>query len=787
MENVNQRQEPSNTLMVVPHGKAAPAVGYPVPYDVARPSYGRDSDDEAEPPGLLDYLRTLRRHKWKILSSALGGAVLCILAGLPMTPIYEASTSLEVLNVNDNFMNTKESSPVTTTDLTYEVSEEETQVELLQSNAVLDRVFAKLDPNYAKGKLQKVATTGWRSLFHMRDTSSLTDREVLLNKLADSLKVKATPRTRILEVSARCKDPQLALEFVDTLASEFIEQNVESRRQTTLHVSDWLTSEIEDARAKLKRAEDALQAYAGTSGLIFTTTDAGKETNIATEKLEQLQKALSDATADRITKEANYQLAKTSPPDALPDVLNDQSLRDAMAAITALRGQIADLNARFTPEYSKLKSAQAQLVALEADFDHDRAAVIEKTKNDYDEAASKEKLLAGTYEAQTKEVAGQGEKAVQYNILKRDVESSGQLYYNMLQQLKESSVASALHASNIRVADPSALPEKPVWPNFKVLGALGFVLGLSTSFGLFLHRERADRTLRQPGDVQLWTGLLELGTVPRLSAIKSAQPYGGPALRGGKLAHAKQNGHSAILEPGQIQTVDLITWKQSASVVAESFRSILTSILFAGENGSSPRVLVFTSTGPGDGKTTVASNLAIAMSEIGRRVLIIDADLRRPRQHDLFNVPNECGLSDILMGHDFSNSFADSVICETRIPGLQILPSGAPTQAAANMLYSPNLQQLLTKCKEDFDMVIIDTPPMLPMPDARIVGHLADGVVLVARAEQTTRDAMSVAHQRLAEDRVRILGTVLNDWDPKLSQNAYYGSYRSHYYTTQQR
>ena len=171
------------------------------------------------------------------------------------------------------------------------------------------------------------------------------------------------------------------------------------------------------------------------------------------------------------------------------------------------------------------------------------------------------------------------------------------------------------------------------------------------------------------------------------------------------------------------------------------------------------------------------------MAEIGRRVLIIDADLRRPRMHDLFKVPNDRGLSDLLKERSYSEDSVGLLIQETQIPGLNILPSGPPTQAAANLLYSPNLAGLLAKCKEEFDMVLIDTPPMLQMTDARVIGRLANGIILVVRAEQTTRDAIMAANQRFAEDRVRVLGTVLNDWNPKSASNGYYGYYKSSYYS----
>jgi capsular exopolysaccharide synthesis family protein len=215
--------------------------------------------------------------------------------------------------------------------------------------------------------------------------------------------------------------------------------------------------------------------------------------------------------------------------------------------------------------------------------------------------------------------------------------------------------------------------------------------------------------------------------------------------------------------------------------VAEAFRTVLTSILFVGENGTRPKVIVLTSTGPGDGKTTVVSNLAIAMAELGRKVLVVDADMRRPRMHDLFGVPNELGLSTLLRERSIDGIDSGDVISPTFVPGLSILPSGPPTTSAANLLYSPHLAELLAKFKTEYDMVLVDTPPVLQMTDARVVARVADGLVFVVRAGQTTRDAAVAACQRFSADRIRVIGTILNDWNPKTSPNGYYGSYKNAY------
>jgi polysaccharide biosynthesis transport protein len=770
MDRFNGQIDPSRSVAVVPaftdgkpQTRCAEGVGSYYPYDA---SAGSDTGSG------IDYARMLLRHKGKLCLFALGGIIFGILVGIPLTPTYKVRTALEVLSLNRDFMNIKETSPVTTNDESYETSEEETQVELLQSDALLDRALTRFDPGLVYIRHNpRLAADGWRSILHLKEYSTLSDRQELLVSLADSLRVKSTPRTRVIELTTKSSNPQLATDFTNTLANEFIEQAIESRLKTTEKIGSWLGHELDDARAKLQRSESALQTYAGKSGLIFTDN---QDTNIATEKLQQLQQQLTLLIADRVAKEARFELAEHSPPDSLPDVLGDDALRTAQATVVDARRKVADLTAVFTPDFGKVKRAAAELAALQSAFEEQRSAIILRINNDFGEAVRKEKLLEASYNSQAREVMGQDEKAIEYNILKRDVDSNRQLYDTMLQQLEQSSIASALHASNIRVVDPATLPQKPVWPNYKILAPLGLIFGLLSGLGAVMVSERMDRRLRHPGEIQLWANVPELGTIPNASV------GAGRKVRV-KMVAGAANKTELFADKKFDRAIEMITWNRKPSLMAEAFRATLTSILFVGENGSRPRTVVLTSANASDGKTTVTTNLAIAMAEVRGNVLVIDADLRRPRLHDLFGISNERGLADLLKDPGLSDEAIAKSIQQTRVPGLSVLPSGAPTLTAANLLHSPNLNELFVKLKTQFDMVLIDTPPMLQMADARLVGRVSDAVVLVARAGQTTRDAILAAYQRFSEDRIRVLGTILNDWDPKHSPAGYYGYYRTDY------
>lgn len=776
MEHFNRHEAfPSTALVREPEVRSQRALyaETPAPYSAYEGMDGGDSG------GLLEYWRVIRRYRKMLCLFAFSGTMLAILVGLFTTPVYRARTSLEVLNMNDDFMNMKQTSPVTTNDYSYDISEEENQAQLLQSDALLKRVSEKLDPDYALVQhRQRPAPSWWQSLLHIEPPIPMTTREKLLSKLTKTLTVRAMPRTRVLEVTVKSTDRKLAMDFVNTLTTEFIDQSLESRWKTTQRTSDWLGRELGTERAKLERAEDALQAYARDSGLIFTDDN----TNVATEKLQQLQQDLSNVTADRIAKQARYELAKNSPADSLPDVLGDENLRGSAATIANLEGQIAQMTATYGPDYSKLQQAQAQLVSLQNAFVHDRNSIVERITNDFTEAKRKESLLAAAYDAQTRAVTGFDEKAVKYNILKREADSNRQLYDTMLLTLKQSAMASALSATNVNVVDAAELPDRAIWPNYKLLCLLGLMAALFLGLGVAVMRERADRSIQQPGEMQIWTSLPELGTIP--SAAVDGQKRLGRRERARQIAQSNSIGIPLDgFDRQQSGSVELMTWERKPSLVAEAFRATLTSILFVGENGSRPKVLVLTSATPGDGKTTVASNLAIAMAEIRRSVLIIDADMRRPRMHDLFGLDNDRGLSDSLKEQTLTDEVVKGLIQETRVPGLDVLTSGPATHASTNLLYSPNFAELLERLRKQYDMVLIDTPPMLQMTDARVIGRLADAVVLVGRAQQTTRGAIVAASQRFLEDRTRVLGTVLNGWDPKNSPNGTYGYYAGSYYT----
>jgi polysaccharide biosynthesis transport protein len=660
--------------------------------------------------GPIEFWQIVRRRKGVLILFAFSGAAIGYLLTLLQTPMYQARTSIEIVGLNDNFLNTKQVKPVTETGSTAEIADLQTQIKILLSESLLGRVLEKL--------------AGQFPLLALKDAQK-------------GVTVHGAGQSRILEIGVDSADPAMAANFANTLSGEFISQNLEARRKTTDETSRWLNQQLEDMRLKLERSEDRLQAYARQSGLMFTA----EQVSVLEDELGRLQRNLSAAQADRIAKQSRYEISLGSPPEALPDVLNDESLRDYRAKLTELRRQIAELEATYTTEHPKVMRAQAQLSIIWSALERERGDILKRIENEYEESKRKAMMLTNAYTELARRAGAESEKAIKYRILKREVDSNRQLYDTMLQQLKQSDIAAAMRASNVRVIDAARIPARPYKPDAPLNAGLGLLTGVALGIGFVVLRERGDRSIQQPGDTPLYLNLPELGVIP--------------STRGDR--------------------VELITWRQKPSLTSESFRSTFLSIQLAKQ---AAQVLVVSSAEPLEGKSTVASNLGIAIAETGRQVLLIDADLRKPKLHDVFGLANERGLSGFLNARGSAGFLG--LIQETKVPRLSIITSGPGSGMVTSLLHGPQMPELLRRLRAEFEIILIDTPPMLQLPDARVLGRMADQVILVVRSGKTSRDAAMAAKQRFSEDGTRVLGTILNNWNPKSSPNGFYNtSYKS--------
>ena len=723
---------------------------------------------------LQDYWRILVRHRTMLLMFTVAGFVAAILISLVQTPIYRVRTSLEIQS--PNFLDIKGTDGNDSAG-NYSAPESyvETQVKLLQSESLLEHVVDKLKLRNER------AATGWRgiasrvhSIFRLSRTPEVPEKEVLVRQIERNLTVRTSGNSHLLEVLYESPDPKLAADLANTLVSQFIELTQEERWKAAQGTAEWLTNHLDQMKTQLEASEARLQDYARSSGL----SPASEKDNPAENRLKELQDELSKAQADRIAKQAKFEEAQTKPPDSLPEISEDATMREYRQKLTELQRQHAELSATLTPEHYKVQRVQAEIDAVKAEIQKERSNVLRRISNEYAAAVRRERLVSSAYADQEKVVAELSGKAIHYDTLKRDVDSNRRLYEVMLQRVKEASLATAMRDSNVLVIDRAKPPLLPYRPSLPMNSAIGLFSGIFLGFGFVLFRERIDRRITAPGDAQVYLDLPELGVIP-LDESGAA----------GQIAHRAFLHHSArslptaeMSTPSLSDCPELATWKRKPSLLAECARTTLTSILLPTQDGNIPRVVVLTSPCPGDGKTTVACNLAIAMAEIGRKVLLIDGDLRRPRLHRVFGVSNSWGLGDILWG----DSSLDSVplphlVHQTEVSGLSLMPGGSCGVTPANLFFSPRMPQLLNRLRKEFDMVMIDAPPMIHLADARVLGRLADGVILVVRAGQTTTEGARFVSQRFAEDGTRICGTVLNSWDPRSIGRYGYSNYRDYH------
>jgi len=746
--------------------------------NVPTSSSGHYFDAASVPPddsqGLLAYWRMLIRRKGTILAIVLLGGLGGLVVSMIERPIYRARVSMEVQDFNREFLDVGKIDP---TRVNYEAdSYLQTQIKMIQSDSLLDRVAAKMPSYGSLADTRKTAPTySWiRMLFSLPQAKPETPRERELRRAFSSLKVRGSGMTRLIEVYCDSSNPKFAADFVNTLADEYRQQSLEVRWNSAEHVTDWLTEQLRGLKSNLEASEARLNAYTRSAGILSI---AERDTLVG-QRLSELQQELLRAQTDRVTKQSRYELVATSPADSLPEILDDGSLRDYQSKLVELRRQYAELTYSLTPEHPQVKRLEAQIAELKTSEKERRSNIIDRIRNDYETARRHQSLLENAYASQLKLDNEESGKYTEYNALKRDVDTTRELYDSMLHKFKEAGVAAAMRVSNIRVVDRAKIPETPDSPNRKFNVLLGSLMGLFLGTGFVFMREHIETNLNDPGETKLYLNIPELGLIPTIvsdPATTVNRRFGFRSLTTRNAGHEISGGSS-----------ELVPWSKNHSLTAESYRSTLTSILLWGEKdtGSRPQVILFTSPGPLDGKTSTVSNLGIAiagiMEEQNRRVLLIDGDLRRPRLHKVFGFAENTGLCDLLRETRSPEECSLDLARRTDISGLWLLPSGIPNGPITNLLYSPRLGRLLGRLRREFDMILIDTPPMITLSDGRILGQWADAVVLVIRSGHTNRKAALVAREQLRDDGTPLLGTILTDWNPKKTKGAPNG-FSSHY------
>jgi capsular exopolysaccharide synthesis family protein len=692
----------------------------------------------------------IRDHKLLISAAFLLPIGIAVTVAAMQPSVYRATTSLELLGVNQNFLNLKEIDPTTPLSSNSDRGDSytQTQLELLKRDVLVERVVRKLhlvqNPDFASSK-GILSYLPLHQPQHAPDRAERVHSAVLASQ--KKLKVQQLRQSNLVEVSFQDSDPKLCMDFVNTLANEAVDENMRSRLELGRSVGAWLEQHLAGLREKLDAAEHELQAYSAEAGLPPTSDKSAGED----ARLTRLEDQLGKAQTDRIHRESKYEIALSANLDTLPEVLDDPALKEYHVRLSELRRQQAELSASLTPDHPKVQRVQAQIADMQATIAEARTNILNRLHNEYFAAQREEQADGAAFAKQASKASTAAQKEIHYNTLKRELETTRSMYEDVLKRVNDTKLVSVTRPSGMRIIDAAtAAVKEDMWRTRIFIGGIGVLTGFLFAGLLAFVVDQATDTIKAPGHIPALLNVPELGIIPTM-----AKPRRNPA---------------AIAPALPLSALG-------------SIHSVITSMLFALEADPNKRFITVSSPGPGEGKTTVTSNLGVMLSEVGHRVLLIDADIRRPSLHTMFGIQNKIGLTDILSDSEpisISEIKASMERVLTSDSGsLDVLTAGERAIGRFGLLHARRTAELLESLRNDYDLILLDTPPLLLVPESRFIGRMTDWCVLVFRAGKTTMDAALDAQRQTAEDGIPLLGTILNDCNSRQPAYRYYGDYYS--------
>ena len=716
---------------------------------------------------LGEYVRVLVKRKWTILACLITIFSLVAIASLKMTPVYEASGSIEIDKPDSGLVNFN-NSPSFNVDY-YDPTELETEVMIMQSDLLALQVVKELAldrrPEFG-GKVPVMSSSLDLAPDPLQADTARTSS--LLSSFRGNLKVALSPNTHLIKVSFRSPDKDLAANVVNTLMETYRDNNFKSRFDSTMQASDWLTKQLVDLQMKVETSQEKLVHYQKEHEIL----GIDEKQNITTQKLDELNKALTAAESERMDKESVYRLVQAGDTESIAsaaNVLDDAganqsagNLLDSLRSKEAdLKIQAAELSTQFGPAYPKLAQINNQLKEIDAQLAAETKKVSGKIKGLYMAALQRENMLHDALEKQKQEANKLNESAIEYSLLKRDLDTNRQLYEGLLEKLKQAGVSAGLRSNNFRIVDSARVPNYPIEPNIPRNLSFAFMLGLTSGVGLAFLLEGLDNTVRTTEQAQMISGLPPLGMIPL----------------GSRTAREGANSKRLVIASSSKEAVELITQVRPQSQMAESYRALRTSLLLS-NLGAPPKVIMVTSALPQEGKTTTSINCAVVLAQKGIRVLLIDADLRRPSIHKTLGMGPRSGLSNVLTG---SSTLENAITRSPILPNLDVLPAGTPPPNPAELLASVNMRDVLQELRGHYDHIVVDTPPTLSVTDAVVLSPRADAIVLVIRSGQTTKQALRRSRDILTQVNAKVSGVLLNAVDLSSPDYYYYYEYQGKY------
>ncbi len=640
-----------------------------------------------------------------------------------------------------------------------------TQTEILQSRAFGDRVVRKLqlDKNpyfvrkkdgFARGFLKKIASFLEDLLPDSAAPKnpiplSVIQEEldpVITNEVLENMSVEIGKGSNILKIYYSSDDPLIAASMANGIAAAYIEHNLDIRVRPFRDAVEWLSARMVESRARMEESEKIVQNYKEGQGIVSFE----QRENVITQKLQELVSQLVQAEGKRNESEVRYKQIQSviEKPELLatvPDIMNNLVIQGLRNEELAIKKRFSERSEKYGPKHPQMIKARTELETVQRSLTTEARKMLSAGRTEYDIALARERSLREAIDVQKQEVLDLSRKSIDYEVIAGESISNKQFYELLLKKLQEASLSSGINVSNAQIVDGATVPREPVRPRkmLNILLAL-FVGSVGGIFAAFFV-EYMDDTIKTPDDIESVLALPFLGYVP---------------------ATDKEEG-------------PIYMFSGPRAAIAESYRTIRTSIMLSSTEDKPLQVILVTSTIPSEGKTTTASNLAVAMAQMGERVLLIDTDMRRHNLHKVFTLDNLIGVSDVIV--DNAN-LEMAVRPLQQVQNLHVITGGTLAPNPSELLGSNSMKSIMNTLRQRYDRIVLDSPPVMAFSDALVLSRLSDGVVFVIWGGETARDQIRKIIQSLRSVNAKLVGIVLNNVDMSMRAYSYYHPYYHYYY-----
>ncbi len=692
-------------------------------------------------------LATIRANLLLIVAIIAAFLATGVIKTMLQTPRYTAKTTIQINGATARVMG-RDQDEMTPADGEYDTERSlKTQLEVLKSRVLAQRVA------------QKLKLAGNAQFFKSQEVDSIapgTSPKILLDLatslVADNVGVNLPLDSRVVTLTWTSTDPLMSQLIANTYANEFIQADLQRKFDSSAYARNFIAEQLTETKQRLEDSERALNAYSREAGLIRTrdALGAGSEkegaksggTSMTTSSLLQVNQAANEATARRIVAEGEWRAVATTPPLSTKQVLANAAVNDLLAQKASMQAELEQERSRHLDDYPTVKAKIDQIAALNKQIQLAADNVRKGIQAEYLAALNTENKLASQVNDLKGATLSEQDRTVQYALLAREADTNREVYDGLLQRYKQLNASAGISLSNIAIVDTAEVPGGPSSPNLMKNLLIALILGMGLAAATIFFKDQFDDSIRVPEDVENKLALSLLGVVPRAEGEDPTE---------------------ALLDP--------------KSPISEAYNSLRGSLLYSTSEGL-PHIMLITSAQASEGKTTSAIAIANSFARMGKKVLLIDGDLRRPSLHKRVGFTNERGLSTLLTSHDSITavSMPSGQDCLTFMPSGPIPPS--PTE----LISTPRMEAILQEAAAAYDVVMIDSPPILGLADAPMLSALVDGVIFIVEADRSRRGALKTALRRLRSMRPVLLGAVLTKFDPLKAGNRYSEYYGYDYY-----